>query len=680
MQRACSKTLGKSAWIVFILLFPGLCSICRGQQDNPRFSLPAASSDAVLSDSGIVTLIRRAKAIRYSDPDSAITLLTHTWVQSRKMKFTYGTAVSLLGLGALYIERGNYDRGLALLQHARPYCWRAGIAQNEALTVRWYNNMAMLFFLRGAYEESYRYFDTALVEFNRVHASDTAILAMIYANLGGVWQRLAEPDKALYYLDIGERVAKQIKDTAILVSVYNNKGTTLIQQGAYDDAMACFRKVISISEKRNKASSLQIAYVNIGDIYRQQGDNDNAVAWLKKALALSGTTNPFNGRVAPYMYLSRIYLSQQHYEQAAYYAKKILETAQSLASRNSMLNAYELLALANAGAGRYADAYRYLERYRRLQDSILNKERIAAVNQLEVKYRTAEKDRQLSRQQLLLVRQDNALRERTFWMWSIALGSLLLTVLFISLYRSNRHRQMLQAERIRNMEKDREIERLQAVMQGEEQERARIARELHDGIVSQLLAVKLNFADIFHRHSVIQKELFEQGMDFLEETTQELRRTTHNLLPETVLKEGLVLSLEDYCRKMSRDDKTAIHFMVLGDVCRLDPALELSLYRMVQELVQNALKHAHATRILVQVSFQDHLLGITVDDNGDGFDPEHTEQQGGIGIANIRARLSMMNGHMDFITSPGNGTAVCLEIPLSRRQPENAYAYQSSHH
>jgi signal transduction histidine kinase len=214
-----------------------------------------------------------------------------------------------------------------------------------------------------------------------------------------------------------------------------------------------------------------------------------------------------------------------------------------------------------------------------------------------------------------------------------------------------------------------EIERLQAAMTGEERERSRIARELHDGVGGLLSAAKMNLE--FARSNVPEsiKEDMATSVLLIQEAATELRKVAHNMMPALLLEEGLPKAIKLFCENLSTRDSTKIVFQMLGVPQKLNPAFELHVYRIVQELVHNIIKHAKAESALVQIAFSDDGgLNITVEDNGVGL-PEN-RSAAGMGFKSIAERLKVLNGKMDVESSVGCGTSIYIELE------QNQYNYQ----
>ena len=211
-----------------------------------------------------------------------------------------------------------------------------------------------------------------------------------------------------------------------------------------------------------------------------------------------------------------------------------------------------------------------------------------------------------------------------------------------------------------------QVRHLNALSEVQEQERSRFAKDLHDGLGGMLSGVKLSLANM--KGNMILSgdhvQTFERSLDMLDNSILELRRVAHNLMPEALVKFGLTSALKDFCDFVNSSKVIHVIFQQVGNVKRLDLSMEVVLYRVANELVNNALKHSQASEIIMQLNYDDHSLTLTVEDNGVGFDKSILQKTTGSGWPNIQSRIAYLKGSLDIETSPGNGTAVNITIPV----------------
>ncbi|MBK8089093.1 MAG: sensor histidine kinase [Chitinophagaceae bacterium] len=270
------------------------------------------------------------------------------------------------------------------------------------------------------------------------------------------------------------------------------------------------------------------------------------------------------------------------------------------------------------------------------------------------KYETEKKERQLIQQQATITKK-NTLNY-------ILIGSAA-TLLIISLlsYRNYRQKQKLQEQKIAELEKEKLLLATQSIVKGQEDERSRLAKDLHDGLGGLLSGVKLQLGAM-KGNLILSEEhgrTFNHALSKLDESISEMRRVAHNMMPEALMKLGLQQALQDYCDGLSASQAFKINGEFYGLEKRMASSVEIVVYRIVQELLNNAVKHSGATIILAQVMRNDDSLSITVEDNGKGFNKETVQQ--GAGLKNIRSRVDYLKGQLDIKTTEGKGTSVHID-------------------
>lgn len=629
----------------------------------------------------LMALIDRSRPYMNSTPDTAIAMLTAAYRECWQKNFVTGIARSLLGLGLAAIEKGRYRESIVLLDAAKPYCAAASLSDGNLL-INWYNNAAIPYTFLGNFEEALAYYYRALMLCLGNPHTSPQLAGTLHNNIGSVWKKLGQSENAFYHLKIAEhlsrsRAAGDLEAADLYASACSNLSNYYSLRSRWDSALYYNQEALQAASRWGMTNRIQSAYTGRADVLYGTGKIDEAIAAYHKAIAFNDQTNPYTSKVEPYRFLARLYHERKDYDHALQYARAALEIAERYSMQEHLLLLHEQLAELSGVRGDFREAYRHKQEASRWLDSVITREKLRAVNDYEMKYRSVEKDRRLSVQQLELERKESRLKINTLLLAAAGACVLLLSVAVAGFYRSGRHRQKLQEEKIRNLEKDREINRLRAMMEGEEQERSRIARELHDGIMSQLLAVRLSLGSkAAGDEEKVSLAGLKEGLGFLDEAAADLRRTAHNLMPDMVLRAGLVAAVAVFCRKMEQGIAAKIHVLSCGSLPPIEPAVELSLYRMVQELVQNAVKHAGASSILVQINCGEGLLGITVEDDGAGMHADHA----GNGLGTIRERVALLSGSTELHTTPGKGTTVYIEIPATALQNDHYHADQDSHY
>ena len=238
-------------------------------------------------------------------------------------------------------------------------------------------------------------------------------------------------------------------------------------------------------------------------------------------------------------------------------------------------------------------------------------------------------------------------------------------------YRNLRNRQQLakqqdelQQQRIRELEKDKQLVAVDSMLKGQEEERSRLAKDLHDGLGGLLSGVKFSLSNMKDNLIITPDNMavFERSLDMIDTSIKELRRVAHNMMPEMLTKFGLDEALKEYCNTVNATKLLAVKYQSFGMDSRLDKSTEIIIYRIVQELLNNILKHAAASEAFVQLIRENNRLNIVVEDNGKGFDTALLENSKGAGWANIRSRVEYLKGQLDIHSEPGKGTLVNIEF------------------
>ena len=358
---------------------------------------------------------------------------------------------------------------------------------------------------------------------------------------------------------------------------------------------------------------------------------------------------------------SCLYLSTKEYDKALRNSIRLLFSAslEALAADDSetsnTLALYNILTKACAHSGNASKAAEYIDKLQDLQSSWSYKNYQSAIREMEVKYETEKKEHEIAQQKNIISRQ-NMQRGLLGAGAGVMLLGLAVSLL---LWRGTVQKRRLAEQQVKQLEKEKQLVATQAVLDGEVQERTRLARDLHDGLGSILAAAKYNLSDVkkSFRLDAAGVERLDRAVTLLDDSMREMRRVAHHLMPDTLSHSGLKQSITDFCNTIP-----IVKFNYYGDESRLEPNLEVMVYRIMHELVSNALKHSGASHIIVQLIRDANNIMLIVQDNGCGFEPavEHK----GMGLNNIRTRVAAYNGNLLVDSKAGTGTEINVEFPI----------------
>jgi signal transduction histidine kinase len=450
------------------------------------------------------------------------------------------------------------------------------------------------------------------------------------------------------------KICEQLKDSLALSKAIINVGVSLNNLNRKEESVEMNKKALEIAYKTGDDYSIQLANINLSDYYLGRSDFKSALEYAKVSLKYALKINTPYDVADIKRTVGDLHLARGNYDSAEMFLMEALEMSTEIKSNEVTGFVYESLQRLYAKKGNFSKAYHYLDLARQVSDSVLGEKQIKTMNELEVKYETVQKDKQLAENRLQLEQN----RQYIFYSIGISLIALLLAAIIFIYYYFKRKAYLKQIEAI---EQEKELHILQALMEGEEKERTRIAHNLHDEVAGMLAAAKMH-ADTL---SVGIKEItgthnYHKIITLLDEASQSVRKTAHNLMPEVLIRFGLESALQRFCNNLS-NDSLHIQFDSWGKIGRFPASFELSVYRIVQELLNNIIKHSKATEALLQMSMQEDVLCIAVEDNGVGF-PKEQLFENGMGINSIRSRISAIKGRMDVNAAIGEGVSIYLEF------------------
>ncbi len=655
--------------------------LCSAAQESPAQSGIVMERDSF----GYLDAIRAAKI----NLDSGVTILRHLIERGRSTENNQLIFLGYFGLGAVYSNKGDYTQSRNNYYMALSYGIKGQFPHSNICRVL--NNVGNMYLMQGNYKEAAFYCFRA-AKLAEPHANnDTRVadqLVRIYNNIATSLLYMKEYDRVLYYLDRAEAIAKRIQHYILLPSIYNNKGLMYKHTGDPKNSWDYYKKALALAQKYRHYQEEHVALRGMADQQISRKHYEQAIPYLEEAAGIRGVLHPsYTARTLNM--LGHVYFLQGDYKRAGASLHAALAKANEAQSLDCMLETHRQLAWLYAKTGDHTQAFENMNIAYTLNDSLLNKTKVETVSQIEVKYRTAQKDKEIVQNQLFINNQKRKLYQQNTWIWISSLGLLLLTstslFLFV-LYRNNRHKQSIQEQQIRGMKQAQQIIHLKSVMEGEEKERTRIARELHDGIGGLLAAVKMNFSSLEEHCTPVlpaseKKEIlkkFANITDIIDETGGEIRKTAHNLMPDILEKHGLTEALQLYCEKINGNNSLYLRLDIRGNPDHIPEAVRLPVYRIIQELILNILKHAHATNAMVRLTtINTDLLEILIRDNGRGFDP--LASRSGIGLRNIQSRVQMLHGDLSVDSSIETGTTVQISINFRNFKDTLSYEHPDSH-
>ena len=484
----------------------------------------------------------------------------------------------------------------------------------------------------------------------------------LYSNLSTVFNTLKNITKADEYIDKSIAIAQKYTSPAAVsmqARYMGIKADNYFENGEVEKALRIRLKFLPQMENGvDLKTFLQSAYQNIAEEYFLLKKIDSSSLFAEKSLQLATKLQSPSDMANANLQLATIAMSKKQYPSADRYlelAKNYYENTEDPAEQRSYFGVMRELKFAE---GKYKEAYQYFEKFNTLNDSLLISEKVNEFSEREARYQSEKKDTQLQLQQTT-IRQKNILN------YILIGGAVTLLIISLLLINNHKNKQKLQRQRIAELEKEKQLTATEAVLKGEEKERTRLAKDLHDGLGGMLSGIKYSFQTMKGNLVMTPDNLqaFERSMDMLDSSIKEMRRVAHNMMPEALVKFGLDTALKDFCNDINQSGALEINYQSIGiENHGVDQTMAIAIYRIVQELINNSIKHASAKTAIVQVSKTDDIISITVEDDGKGFNPVILQQPKGMGWSNIQSRVEYLKGKLDVQSGPGKGTSVHIEM------------------
>lgn len=572
---------------------------------------------------------------------------------AHKTGFDKGESLLLMNKGVFLNLNGENDAAEALIKQSLDIRTKINDYSGQGYCLRSLGNIQ---YDKNDYSKALEYYLAAAPKFEK--ANDLRGLSGDYIWVGNVFNEgLHQFDKAAEYFGKSLSIAEKINDSLLISYNYNNLGQAYYFAKNYEKALHYYRLSKTIKERMKDDRGIGNAYSNISNVFFDTKQYDSAADYNNKAFAIRQSQNDKKGMATCYSNGGNIYLQLKNYEAALEYYNKAIAMGNEISFKEPVIESYNGLSNYYEIKGDTKKALDFYKKYKTENDSIYNSDISSQLSTLQTKYETSKKQQQIEQQKFELTK-------KQYWIYG-SLGLFVLAVLLgYSYYRRYRLKQekKLQEEVMKQQDMA-----TKAVIVAEENERKRIAADLHDGVGQMMSAAKMNLS-AFETELAFsgddQKTSFDKIIGMVDECCKEIRSVSHQMMPNALLKSGLASAVKEFIDKIdARVLKVNLHTEGLNE--RLDGNVETVLYRVIQECVNNVIKHSGANTLDIALIKDTDGISATIEDNGKGFNVPNKEKFEGIGLKNIQSRIHFLKGTVDFDSSPGNGTLVAIHVPLT---------------
>lgn len=495
------------------------------------------------------------------------------------------------------------------------------------------DQIGTIYYYQEIFEKSFTYYSRALEQYEK--EQDTLNIAKVNSHLGSLFS------------------SREFCETR----------TTRQKREDFNQAIKYFEKSVLLSTKLGNREMIINVYENIARVYNKMLLSEKALTYVKEAEKYYRDIKNTESLTNTLHILGVTYFKLKRYNESI----KCFNESLAIGTANNSLEGvqflYESMAQTYAAAEDYKNANEYYIKYMTVKDSVNNQQKAKELFELETRYESEKKENEIIKLTALK-------HEKNLLLYALSGLILMLSILGYFIMKNTRSKKLIaeqnleiKEKHIQELEKERQLIATKSVLKGEESERSRMARDLHDGLGGLLSGVKINLSTM-KGNSIISEEnvnLFDKAIKLLDTSITELRRVAHSLMPETLIHYGLKTAFNDFITELNSGTSKSISFRFSGEDLRYDSQLELTLYRIAQELVNNSLKHSSAMNIDLQLIAESRRVCVQVVDNGSGFDLS-SKSGNGKGLVSIRERVTSNNGRFDLESSPGNGTEATVEF------------------
>jgi len=586
---------------------------------------------------------------------------------SQKIKYKKGEAAALFSIGGAYMDYFDLETADEYLDKGLPII--------EQLVQQDSSRAHLKLWLRGNYFKAINYGYKGDVEKEleltymvlpvAEKLNDLDFLTRAYTNMGIINTRIG------LTTDAYEKLTKSIEINKTLASkkrtIFTNLTFTqlLYSLDSVNQMKPYLKEAKTLLETDPNALDWQLYYIQESFYNTGLGNFTEAIASLDKAREIvvkNQMHQEFYILLQRYAFVSA---SNKDYPAAISYMTEFINTAKEKKKKLNVFQGLYKRSEYEAAQENYKNAYfDYIDAIN-IYDSINTHEMYENMQELELKYKTAENEKEI----LSLKITNEKKKSQTYLL--IGLTSILAFLLFGGYYiynqrlRKARKKERLHQSEINLIKQEQQNQIFSAMIEGQEKERKRLAIDLHDGLGGRLSGISLNLSklDKDEPKEYPKKEL-QKVMKDLGDSLTELRSIARNMMPETLVKFGLEAALKDYCSSMTGNE-TKVMLQFYGNENGITLNQQVTMYRVIQELINNAIKHANASEILVQYMREGNKVDITVEDNGVGFVKEDSEETAtGMGLSNLKTRVAYLKGNLDFSSELNEGTTVNVHINI----------------
>lgn len=575
--------------------------------------------------------------------------------QSKKTKSLPHVAQAYNDLGIIYFDKELYDSAIGLYSKSLEI---RGLLKDEPGIAKLHNKIGIVYQKQGLLELALEHQLKALALFE--NNNDDKGISYSLNNIGIINQNLGRYPEAIKYHERSIAIKEKLGDTYGLIGSFVNVANIYQQNKNYPKSESYYKQALSMARSLDDKEYLASTLNNFGQLYFQTNEFEKALPMIRESLLLRKKLGDTKGTVSCLINLGQIYTAEKKYDSAKLFLQEALRKGQMAVNCAPEVN-QALLAMSELyeKSGNSLAALNMYKQYAVARDSMFSENLGQKVAEMETRYKTMEHQKTIQEQQF-------AIQQKNYWLAAVIIILMLSKLVIYWYYRRFRHRQKLKLQEEITRQQDLAA---RAVIIAAEEERQRIARDLHDGLGQMMSAAKMNLSafesnlpGVSPQHHASLKQI----ISLVDDSCREIRQVAHNMMLTTSTQKNLAEALKEFINKIDVNALN-VHLYTEGLEQKLDPGTGTMLYRIIQECVNNVIRHAQATTLDITIIKDKEGISATIEDNGRGFETTGKEKLSsmGMGLKNIHSRVEYLKGTIDIDSAPGRGTVISLQIPAN---------------
>ncbi|BDS12944.1 tetratricopeptide repeat protein [Aureispira anguillae] len=606
------------------------------------------------------------KAEEYLKKGLEVAKTTHNWEDKIK---------AYNDLGNFYARQERYDEALLLYKGSLELCEQHQDYKGQS---RVYLNMGNIHLLKEHWTLAIEYYmqSAALKE----QLEDRAGAAAIHNNIAAIYKEQKRYTESLEYYEKSRVHYNDIQDSVGLAETWINIAIIKVLQKEPQMAIVLLNKALNVLEQRNEQAAIAIAQLNLAFAYSEVGEYQLALDYLQFAEKVAKEKEDLHSMVSIANAYGANYFYLKNYPKAIQYYQEGLKIGQDLEllveQRTALFGLYET----KQYMGDFEASLKWFEQYTIIKDSLVNNRNNHQLVSLQEQYHTKQKEQEIAQLNIVNdnIELENQLKTKQFNL--LLLGSLLILVIMglLSLFLYYRQQQQkivlkhateLHNKQINQLIQEQEIETLDVVFAAQQKERKSLAKDIHDTLGSFLATLK-------YQHEAGRPQTEEKAVQnqyqimeqLIGQACTEVRSISHQMATGERFNFDLKKAIENLVQRIRNTQQFKVDFNYFGEHFSLPNETELTLYRIVQELFSNILKHAQASHAILQINQSESEITLMMEDDGQGFDVQHVAS-GGLGLNSISERVQKLKGAVQVDSHKGRGTTVVISLPSMISNP-----------